>query len=822
MKTSKHKVADKDAVASFKMKPLVVSIATALAATQVGVGYALADGGDNEQQIQLEEIVVTGTTAVGRTKLESSVAITTAGFEELSKEAAFGTADVLELIPGFWVESSGGVVSNNVAPRGLGGGSSFRFISVQEDGLPVVYDGNQVDSFIRQDITVERLEAIRGGTSGILTVNGPASIVNFISRKGTEEAEGSVRFTTSDYGTLKGDFFYGAPINDDWLYSVGGYYRSSDSPRDTGFTADEGGQIKINLTRKLDEGEFTINLKHIDEKNSFLLPIPLTNQGDPQAVPGIDANDGTLVSAGLELSQLQPGGRPAVRNNLEDGFHTTLDSIGFSFDSQLNDNWSMSAAARYMTADLDVNATFSRELTSVSEFLDGPAPPGAADFAAGLGATGVQASYVNSGQVLPDDTLLHVGISLFRPIEIDHLVGKMQFNFATDNNDLAFGVLFSEQDFNDTVYGSSYLADTKSNPDLVDFDILDGAGNVVGAATDNGVSEYGSWYDNRPGSSSSSISLYVNNEFQATDNLRIDAGARWESVDFEAVNEVSETRSLGFEGDTVFANDSIRNTGSGVFERRDETFDELSWTVGANYTLTDNLALYARYADSYQTPTLGSVNDLNVGISGITFAEFGGRYIGDTITVALTAYRTEFDNLGFDALDFNTGVEERIEIATSADGLEYEVDWRPTDSFSLNARGVLQSTEISGIPSGDVNADFNGNPVQRTPETQIRIQPTYHINDQLEVFMTYHKLGERFADLAASVRLPGYETFAAGVVYRPTDALTFQLKGTNLTDEIGLTEGNPRAGFREANGRDTYLARPIFGRTFLASVTYDF
>lgn len=146
-------------------------------------GYA-ADEAAEESAREFDEIIVTGTTARGRTKLESSVAITTADFETLSREMPFGTADALELVPGFWVEDSGGEVSNNVAPRGLGGGAAFRFISMQEDGLPIIYDGDQTDSFLRQDVTIERLEAIRGGTSGVLTVNGAASIVNFITKKG--------------------------------------------------------------------------------------------------------------------------------------------------------------------------------------------------------------------------------------------------------------------------------------------------------------------------------------------------------------------------------------------------------------------------------------------------------------------------------------------------------------------------------------------------------------------------------------------------------------------------------------------------------------
>jgi outer membrane receptor protein involved in Fe transport len=70
----------------------------------------------------LERIVVTGNTGRGQTILESSISVTSLGPEQLAREMALGTADLLESVPGFWVEDSGGETNNNVAPRGLRGG----------------------------------------------------------------------------------------------------------------------------------------------------------------------------------------------------------------------------------------------------------------------------------------------------------------------------------------------------------------------------------------------------------------------------------------------------------------------------------------------------------------------------------------------------------------------------------------------------------------------------------------------------------------------------------------------------------------------------
>jgi hypothetical protein len=45
------------------------------------------------------------------------------------------------------------------------------------------------------------------------------------------------------------------------------------------------------------------------------------------------------------------------------------------------------------------------------------------------------------------------------------------------------------------------------------------------------------------------------------------------------------------------------------------------------------------------------------------------------------------------------------------------------------------------------------------------------------------------------------------------------LNGTNLTNSLGLTEGNPRMGSFDAGGMNAryFLARPEFGRTVRAT-----
>ncbi|MCE3518945.1 Plug domain-containing protein, partial [Escherichia coli] len=120
---------------------------------------------------QQDVIVVTGTTSRDRPLITASADITLADRADIDRRAPRSTADMLELVPGIFVEATAGQVSNNYSVRGLQGGGQ-RFVQLQEDGMPILYGGGGADFFFDQDLTIDRLEAVKGGSSGVLTVNG--------------------------------------------------------------------------------------------------------------------------------------------------------------------------------------------------------------------------------------------------------------------------------------------------------------------------------------------------------------------------------------------------------------------------------------------------------------------------------------------------------------------------------------------------------------------------------------------------------------------------------------------------------------------------
>jgi outer membrane receptor protein involved in Fe transport len=124
--------------------------------------------------------------------------------------------------------------------------------------------------------------------------------------------------------------------------------------------------------------------------------------------------------------------------------------------------------------------------------------------------------------------------------------------------------------------------------------------------------------------------------------------------------------------------------------------------------------------------------------------------------------------------------------------------------------------------AGAGNVENNGNQVQRQPKFQARITPSYRIPmawGDIKLHATYTTIGDRWSDTQNKQKLPGYNTFDAGVLVAVGEKLEFRVTGNNLSNEFGLTEGNARI---IGGGTGVVFGRPIFGRTVEASVMYRF
>jgi hypothetical protein len=88
--------------------------------------------------------------------------------------------------------------------------------------------------------------------------------------------------------------------------------------------------------------------------------------------------------------------------------------------------------------------------------------------------------------------------------------------------------------------------------------------------------------------------------------------------------------------------------------------------------------------------------------------------------------------------------------------------------------------------------------------------------------VTYEYVGQRYEDQTGLQPLGTYYMLSAGVVANISRNWQLRVQGTNLTNQIGLTEGNARTTGKAAGIGNVLMARPIEGREINFTVYYKF
>ncbi len=101
----------------------------------------------------------------------------------------------------------------------------------------------------------------------------------------------------------------------------------------------------------------------------------------------------------------------------------------------------------------------------------------------------------------------------------------------------------------------------------------------------------------------------------------------------------------------------------------------------------------------------------------------------------------------------------------------------------------------------------------------IRLTPSYNLtlggNVETSLYATYSVISDRYGDNANTNTLDSYTKLDLGVQVN-IDNLNIQLAVDNATDELALTESDPRATGASANGRY------ILPRNVKLSLGYNF
>lgn len=786
-----------------------------------------ADDALSRQAVDLDSIVVTAT-AGGKSRLRSSVSTSTVGVEQIEQSAPRSTAEIFRNIPGVRSEATGGEGNANIAVRGLpvaAGGA--KFVQLQEDGLPVMEFGDiafgNADIFLRSDWSIDRIEAVRGGSASTFASNSPGGVINFISNTG-EFAGGAIGVTAGlDYDSSRVDFRYGAPFGDGWRFHVAGFYRQGDGVRDAGYTAEKGGQLKANLTKEFERGYARVYFKHLNDRAIGYLPVPTRasgRNGDPNlgAIDGFDPATDTLQSRYFRTDIGLDGSNNRRRTDIADGMRPKSTVFGGEFEYELDGGWRVSERFRYAET----------EGGFVSPF---PASAGsAASVAAGVGGVGSTLRYANgpsAGQAFTgtavQTNLFNVAINDFGNYASDLKLTKRFALSGDDGLDVSAGYYAARQNIDMDWVWNGYVQELRGGGDSALLDVIDATGANL---SDGGLYAYGvpsfgncctrsynTQYDIGAPYLSFALSL---------DRWDFDASVRRDNGKARGNYAASiQVANVDVDGDGVISapERSVSQVNNAQASPVDYDWGYTSYSVGANYLFTDDVAGFARVSRGGRANAdrlLFGVVRPNGSVSAedavdlVDQVEAGIKWRHQDFSLFATGFYAETEEQNFEATN-----QRFLNRTYQARGLELEAAWR-YGGFSLNGGLTWTDAEISADAINPANV---GNTPRRQADWIYQLTSSYR-SANWTIGMNLIGTTDSYAQDNNVLVMPGYTQVNLFGDYRFAQSWVASVNVNNVFDEFGITEAEEGA---ITEGVDNIIrARSIPGRTASLSVRYEF
>lgn len=727
--------------------------------------------------LKFERVVVTGT-ARGQSKMKTSISISTIDDDAIARAVPTSAAELLRSIPGVRSESSGGEGNANITVRGVpisAGGA--RYVQMQEDGLPVLQFGDfnfiTPDSYIKIDGTLDHLEAVRGGSTSTLASNSPGGIINFIGKTGDSKG-GNVGITRGlGYDETRYDFSYGAPLTDKTRFFIGGSYRTGEGIRPTGMSTESGGQIKGNITHEFEGGFIRLSFKHLDDKAPSALPVPVSvSNGHISEIPGIDPRTASFYSPYWVRDLSLTKGNGTASSSVNDGLAVRSDAFGIALSLDLGqgvtltDNFRHSRnSGRFMgifPANNGVNGSYT--------IATGP-QAGQAYNGRAFNAVVFNTSIDDAGNTLND-------VKLSKTWSVGG--GKLS---------AMAGLYTSLQNLGLTWNFNEYLMqETTDSPAL-----LKARSPVTGSSPGYIGPAFGGCCMRAVDMEYKLVSPYVNVGWEQG-ALNVDASVRHDSQRATGTANIA-TGGLRYDS----AKQQLVNYDIG----------HTSYSVGGNYQLQRNLALFARVSDGvafnadrilFGTPLDGSAP---VSINTVKQIEGGVKWRQGGASAFVTL---------FQAKTAESNYEATTQIATSnrykAQGMELEAAYSAGD-FRVNGGMTYTDAKITGTAPGQ--EAVIGHTPRRQAKVVYQMAPSYTIG-AATLGISVVGTGKSWADDAHTIIMPGYRVVNASVQYQVTPQATLTLSANNLLNQLGYTE---------VEG-DGHAARAVAGRSLKASLNYAF
>ncbi len=803
----------------------------------------------------LDEVVVTGVFDK-RTKMNASVAISTLNTRQIEGVVPNSSADLLKNLPGVYVNTSRGEVGNSIYTRGLNYNGGFFYVSMQEDGLPVMGISGlvQPDGYLRADATLNRIEAVRGGTASILGPNAPGGLFNYVSKTGGQTLAGEVRARFGLEGNgqnpyYRADFNVGGPLSKDksLTFNVGGFYRNADGPKYPGYKLSYGGQVKANVVKNYKSGSLKLYAKILDDHTAPFEFTPSVDFENPRPAGSFTNTSSTLIqSQQFTVPKALSGASKDIEYDTRKVGSYTEKAIGLNWEQNFGEGWTFNNNFKISNKDNISQTTavvfpfrvdqvvFYGVSGNVARFgtyeFYNPATGQSYGTVQQLPPAGGGIRFIPNNLTLPGGDVLPNAV-FYNP----NPYGEVGLNDVIDQATLS--KKFKKMTFTGGLYYSSTKANRFSmipsgqsfatiedQPKTVAIRYTNLGGAKFELTNPNGITNFGGSgvYENE--ATVKQIALFLGHNWDVTEKLNIDWGIRAENFhiksSFTTPKRVTPDSPTGADGNaaTLYDNRIFTANPTQSFDKNLSFSDVISYSFGANYRVNDGLAIYGRYSQGRKTPDLSYFMDianqqLTSGISveaqDIKMAELGLKYKSKNLNLFVTPFYTLASNIPnfqiFQNADATYYAPARVYQKIETKGLELEGNYVFSKNLSIRAVGTLQTSVAKDFgvwlanangPADDVKVTYDGGKNDNIAN-MFTVTPTYS-NDKLTASLNWQYMGKRWANVGNAFQLPSFNTFDFNASYKITKNIQANLSVNNLFNTYGIMGWAAPGGFPAA------------------------
>lgn len=307
--------------------------------------------------------------------------------------------------------------------------------------------------------------------------------------------------------------------------------------------------------------------------------------------------------------------------------------------------------------------------------------------------------------------------------------------------------------------------------------------------------------------------VYSQWRWQLSEQTQLDAGLRYESLTYDYDNRMSSgVLKADSSPCTLFGN--VKTCRHARPEDREDSFDNLSYQLGANHSLSDQLSVYGRAAKSFRAPQTAELYRLqkgqltpNLDSESLLSFELGLRgQFSDDLFIDVSAYAMKKDDV-----IFRDGDGFYIDQAqTEHQGIELDLQYAISDNLALAYAGTWARHRYSNNPDPALG-NIDGNDVDTAPRQQSSLRLAWdHSTDhgELRSELEWSYLGRHYLDPQNEHQYQGHSLINLRLNYRLAQ-WDLSARVTNLTDRSYAERADYAFGayrYFAGQGRGVYVS----------------